>query len=67
MQNRDFDRKFWSVSWPILLVVIAIAGAVFHLTTDLGFWGSVIPPMVIASVYMIAGTAYLRYRHKKFD
>lgn len=67
MKHHDLDRKFWSVSWLVLFAAIVIAGAIIHLTTDLGFWGSTLPPLVIVVVYLLAVTAYLRYRHRRKD
>lgn len=67
MNNSSFDRKFWLVSWPLLLVAISILGAIINLSTDLGFWGSVLPPLIIVALYLLAATAYLRRRHKTQD
>ena len=65
MRDPHFERKFWSVSWPIALVLIIASGAALHYTVDLGFWGSLLPPLFIVTIYFVTGTMYLRSRRMR--
>lgn len=37
MRDKSFERKLWSVSWPIVLVLVVVSGAALHYAVDLGF------------------------------
>ena len=65
MSDQSFERKFWSVSWPIVLVLIVVSGATLHYTVDLGFWGSVIPPLFIVAICFAIATMYLRSQRRR--